>query len=179
MKRFATALISCSALFMAQTAMAQVHSNPYLAPAATPAWEIYGTATVTKGITLDCDFVMTLSGAENNPDTGGPGVSHTDMSNVTAEITLSGGTGGLCSAVTIDPIPLVQYTGSGNVGTAVLKNVYAHTITLGDCTGDINVSWNNGTVSFNQTLPPSTGGPACSLVGSGGLATPAGGQILP
>ncbi|UNU43156.1 hypothetical protein EAO27_10875 [Sphingopyxis sp. YF1] len=178
MKKLLTAFASCAALAGAQTAAAHGHIDPYITPAAP--WVIEGTTTVSKGITLDCDFKLTLTGPEDNPDTGGPGVSHTDVHHLTANLELTGG-GGLCSLVTVDPIPApnVEYSGSSNTGTFTLRNVYAHTITLGDCTGDINVAWNNGNVTFNQTLPAATAGSPCTLAGAGILTSPAGGQVKP
>ena len=174
MNKLISSLVACTALMAAQTAAAQ-HTTPYLDPAAP--WTFTGTADVSKGLFLPgCAVTIVLSGPDNNGD--GLSISHTDLSNVSATMTLSGG---LCGAVTIDPIPAgkVKYTGTSSSGTLTFEDVYAHTITLGDCSGDLAGAWDQATGTLtiaSGTMPPVNGGPPCTIDGEVQLTTPTAGS---
>lgn len=171
MKKAILTLMSSVALLGAQTAAA---TEAYIAPAAP--WSFSGTVNVNKGIALTCNVTVDLSGPDDASDTSPP-FSHTDVANLSADITLSGGFLGLCASVSVDPVPAGNISYAG--GTFTLHDVFVQTITSGDCQGDLVGTWNGGaqTLSVSGSLPPATGGNACTMSGTLDLDSPASGEI--
>ncbi|RXZ64296.1 hypothetical protein [Pelagerythrobacter rhizovicinus] len=154
-------------------------SAPYIEPAATPAWVFEGEVDVSKGINLTCNATVTISGPNDAADTNPP-FSHTDVSNLSATIALSGGTLGLCGSVNVAPIPAgdISYTSSGSSGgTFTLHNVFVTTITPGNCQGNITAVWNEAaqTLSVSGILP-AVSGSDCTMDGLVDLISPASGN---
>lgn len=176
MKRTVAFLVGSVALLGSQTAMA---SAPYIAPAATPSWIFNGDVDVYKGIPLTCQTTVTISGPNNASDTNPP-FSHTDVSNLSATITLAGGTLNLCNVVEVAPIPAgsITYASNGaSGGTFTLHDVFVTTITPGNCEGDIAAVWNESaqTLTVSGTLP-AVSGSDCTMNGTVDLTSPASGN---
>lgn len=175
MKRLIMALAAGTSLLGSQAAMAQ-HSNPYATPAATPAFVWQGDVVVSKfPVTLFCTIRLELSGPDNNPDAGGPGVSHTDFANMTGTATFVAGTG--CPILTVNPITNISY--NSVTSKVTLHNVYVNTnLVPGDCNDDLVLDWLGGGQAFQvpfQTLQP--GDPLtsqCTVEGELEKVSPAG-----
>lgn len=173
MRRTVAFLVSSVALVGAQAAVA---SEPYIAPAATPAWVFEGEVDVFKGIALTCDTTVTISGPNDAADTNPP-FSHTDVANLSATIDLNGG---LCPLVNVAPIPAgkITYTSSGaSGGTFTLHDVFVTTITPGNCEGDITAVWDEAaqTLTVSGVLP-AVSGSDCTMDGTVDLMSPASGN---
>lgn len=162
MRKIATALVCSAALIGAQGAAAQ-----HIAPQAP--WVFEGEVEVYKGIELTCNATVTING----PNSGGT----TDVEDLSATITLSGGFLNLCNSVNVDPIPAGNVTYSG--GTFTLHDVYVTTITPGDCEGDITAVWNdtNDTLSVSGVLP-AVSGSDCTMDGVVDLTSPSSGTVV-
>jgi hypothetical protein len=179
MKKALAVLASSIALLGSQTAMA---SEAYVAPDASTPWLFQGTVTVSKGITLTCNVDLTISGPNNAADTPSAPFSHTDVDNLSATITLSGGLFGLCSSVVVAPISAgnISYTRTSDTsGTFALSNVFVTTITPGNCQGTIYGAWSQGgtsTLGVSGTLP-AVSGSDCTMNGSLNLIDPADGDV--
>lgn len=177
MKRTVAFLVGSVALLGSQTAMA---SAPYIAPAATPSWVFEGgNVNVSKGIDLTCNATVTISGPNNAADANPP-FSHTDVSNLSATITLSGGLLNLCNSVNVAPIPAgnITYTSNGSSGgTFTLHDVFVTTITPGNCEGDIGAAWNESTQTLSVSgILPAVSGSDCTMDGVVDLTSPASGD---
>lgn len=129
---------------------------------------------VNKGIALTCDVTVDLSGPDNASDTTPP-FSHTDVDQLSADITLSGGFLGLCASVSVDPVPAGNISYSGT--TFTLHDVFVQTITSGDCQGDLVGTWTGSGLSVSGSLPPATAGNACTMNGTLDLDSPSSGEI--
>ncbi|MGK2286272.1 hypothetical protein [Pedomonas sp. V897] len=136
MKRFLPIAVIASALLV-----------PHIAHASPPTGTLTGTVVVHKGITLTCTLTLTIS-------SGG-----------TATIALTPGDSN-CAALSFNNQPYATSYSGGSTGTFTVKDVDVSTITLGDCKGDISGTWTGSTLVINATLPPKTGGPSCSVVGT-------------
>lgn len=154
-KKLATLAIGSMALFTAQAAGATTYSP------ANSTWVFSGAVDVYKGISLTCNLTLTV-----NVDAAGTGA--------TATPALSGGTLGLCSTITFSNTP---YTVSYSGGVLTLHNVYADTITSGDCAGNISASWDDSTNTIdivNAVLPEVDAGTGdCIINGPITLTSPA------
>lgn len=119
---------------------------PQVAHATPPSGTLTGTVVVQKGIQLVCNLTLNISGGS-------------------ATIALTPGDPN-CAALNFNNQPYAtSYTG-GATGIFTVHNVDVTTITLGDCYGNISGNWDGTTLTINTTLPPKTGGPACTVVGS-------------
>lgn len=173
MKKAFAFVASSVALLGAQTASA---SEAFIAPAATSPWVFTGTVDVFKGIALTCNVELEITGPENASDTPSGPFSHTDVDNLSATVTLSGGLFGLCSSVIVSPVGpgSVTYTSSGSGGgTFALNNVVVTTITPGNCAGTLYGVWDENAQSLDVsgTLPAQSGAD-CTIEGTLGLDTP-------
>lgn len=139
MKKFSKLIMFSSALvgaqFVSTAAMAQ----------AAPDGVLTGQVVATKGITLECDIVLTLDASANE-----------------GSIALNPGDDN-CSLLEFNNQP---YTTTYSGGVLTFQNVNVTTITAGDCAGNISGSWSGTTLTINSFLPPATGGPPCTVVGS-------------
>lgn len=100
-----------------------------------------GTVDVFKGIALTCAASVTFSG-------GG----------TTAVLSIAPGSPN-CAALHINSNP-------HSVSGGAIQNVDVTTITLGDCFGNMPYTWDNAnTIVVDATLPPKTGGAACTVAG--------------
>ena len=172
MKKAFAFLASSVALLGAQTAAA---SEAYIVPDAVSPWVFEGTVNVSKGISLTCDAVVEITGTNDAADTS-PSFNHSDVSGLSATITLSGGAFGLCSSVVVAPIGAGDISYSG--GTFTLHDVFVTTITPGNCQGDITAAWNEGaqTLSVSGTLP-AVSGSDCTMSGTLDLTSPSSGDV--
>lgn len=179
MKKALTVLASSIALLGSQAALA---SEAYVVPDAATPWLFQGTVTVSKGITLNCNVDLEISGPNNSADTPSAPFDHTDVDNLSATITLSGGLFGLCSSVIVAPIGAgnITYTSSSDTtGTFALNNVTVTTITPGNCAGTITGAWSQGspsTLGVSGTLP-AVSGADCTMNGSLDLVDPSNGDV--
>ena len=171
MKKALAFLASSTLLLGSQVAAA---SEAYIVPDAATPWVFEGVVSVYKGIELECDAVVEISGTNDAADTS-PNFNHSDVSGLSATITLSGGLFGLCSSVNIDPIPAGKISYSG--GTFTLEDVFVTTITPGNCQGDITAAWNESaqTLSVSGTLP-AVSGSDCTMDGVLDLTSPSSGD---
>lgn len=174
MKRIISAIIASTALFSAQMASAQ-HTAPYLDPAAP--WTFAGSVDVTKGLSITCDFTVTLLGPDNSvvpPPTGdGLGISHTDVANLTAQIVFTNPVP--CPGITVNPVTQVSYSGSA----FTFHDVYINTLTPGDCEGDIVANWTGSGLTIPaQVVEEVSGGGDCSVEGAAVQTAPSGGGTV-
>jgi hypothetical protein len=130
-------------LFSSALLGAQIVSTAVMAQAA-PDGVLTGLVTATKGITLDCDLVLTLNASANQ-----------------GSIDLNPGDTN-CDALVFNNMP---YTTTYSGGVLTFLNVDVTTITLGDCAGDISGTWDGTTLTINSSLPPKTAGAACTVQG--------------
>lgn len=175
MKKIISAIMASSCLLGAQAASA-AHSNPYIAP--TPL-TVQGSLVVNKGVApqLTCNVTMILSGPNDNGDAGGPGVSHTDMNNVQADITFSAGDPG-CPTILPRTVPAGDVSYNTTTDQLTLTNLFVRTITIGNCAGTISADWDGtGFVLDNVMLPEDTAGGDCYMTGYLGVV--GSGAILP
>ncbi|MGH6615052.1 hypothetical protein [Sphingomonas sp.] len=133
--------------FVSTAAMAQTAPNGVLT----------GAVIATKGITVNCVLTLTLDSSLNTGDI--------DMDPGDAN----------CAALVFNNEPYTTtYTPNTStdpvtglpIGTLTFLGVDVTTITLGDCAGSISGQWNGSTLNVSATLPPKTGGPACTVNGS-------------
>ncbi|MGV2495149.1 hypothetical protein [Pelagerythrobacter aerophilus] len=177
MKRAIALVVSSVALVGSQAAMA---NHPYVVPPATTPWVFQGEVHVEKGIELDCNATVTISGPNDAADTS-PAFNHSDVENLSATITLTGGTLGLCSSVNVASIPAgdISYVSTGNSsGVFTLHDVFVTTITPGNCEGDITAVWTEAgvdTLAVSGVLP-AVSGSDCQMEGTVDLTSPSSGN---
>lgn len=171
MKYKIIAAMAAVSMMVPYSAMA---THPYVAPAATPPIVFTGFADVQKGLTIEnCEVTLTLSGPNNNESPSVHAFSHTDVANLAATLTLSGGTFDLCS----HPDLRILSIGAVNLGTGgafSLSGVDIYTITGGGCRGTLNANWNGTALTFNGTVPEANpslttnapDGNDCAFIGS-------------
>lgn len=173
MKKAIALLVGSVALVGSQPAMA---NHPYITPQAP--WTFTGMVDVEKGIALRCNATVTITGPNDAADTTPP-FNHTDVQNLSASITLTGGTLGLCSAVNVAPIADISYVSTGNSsGVFTLHDVFVTTITPGNCEGDITAVWTEGspdTLAVSGVLP-AVSGSDCLMDGTVNLTSPSSGN---
>lgn len=174
MKKAFKLLASSAALIGSQVVAA---SEAYLVPDAASPWVFQGVVNTYKGINLSCDVTIELSGPNDAADTV-PSFDHSDVSGVSAAITLSGGAFGLCLAFAVSPIPAGNVSYSGGILT--LHDVFMTTYPGGDCRGDLHFAWDESsvpqTLMIEQELAPVTGQP-CAFMGLLDLTSPGSGDI--
>lgn len=169
MKKAIAYLAGSVALVASQAAAAA----DYITPEAPYVFE--GVVAVSKGISLDCDTTLTVSGPNDSADTS-PAFDHTDVANTSANISLAGGTLGLCASVNVASISAgdITYDSSGlSGGTFTLHDVFVTTITPGNCEGDITGTWDESaqTLTVSGTLP-AVSGSDCTMNGTLDLVSP-------
>lgn len=168
MRKILAFLASSAALLGAPTVAA---SEAYLVPQA--AWIFEGSVSVTGGITLICDATIELSGPNDAADMS-PTLGHSDLSGISATVTISGGTFGLCSSATVQPIVAgdVSYASGTFTFDNVLMSFWGRS-----CSGTLTGAWNEA--GFPQTLTVSSalsGG--CTISGVLSLTSPGSGNAV-
>ncbi|ROT96492.1 hypothetical protein EB810_00550 [Altererythrobacter sp. FM1] len=138
MKRLVKIAVLSSAFVGAQligtAAMAQSAPNGVL----------NGFVVATKGITLNCELVLTLdAGANEGSIAMNPGDAN-------------------CAALNFNGMP---YDTSYSSGVLTFHDVDVTTITLGDCAGDISGTWDGTTLLIDDILPAKTAGADCTVEG--------------
>lgn len=155
-------------------------SEAYLIPDAATPWVFSGVVDVSKGLALTCNVELVIHGPNDGADTF-PAFDHTDLDNASATITLWGGSFGLCSLITVAPLrpgDISYVRTSDTAGTITFHNVYATTITPGDCYGDIMASWDQSLGELTVvTAIPGVSGPVCNMTGLLQLVDPIPGDV--
>lgn len=154
MRKSLVALAATAALCGASSASADTWS-----PAGNN-WNMSGTVTVHKGLTLNCP--LTINATAGTTASATPSFS-----------------GFPCGTITFNGTPyLAELQPDGT--TLTLFNVSVNTITSGGCSGDISGQWDNNakTLTVSATLPETTPGTGdCTINGVLTLNSPSGGSI--
>lgn len=174
MKREFSGLASALAL-LGTPALA---SDPYIVPDAVTPWVFEGVAFFSKGgPVLNCIAQIEISGPNDRNDTS-PAFDHSDVSNLSATITFSGGPVGLCGTVTVDPILAGNVSYSGGAFTFHDVTIYTTSSScVGDITGTLDDSVSPASLAISGTLP-GIFSPACELVGGLELVSPGSGNAV-
>ncbi|MBM0169698.1 hypothetical protein [Altererythrobacter sp. C41] len=150
-------------------------SEDYISPEAP--WTFEGGIDYSKGLNFSCEGVVAITGPNDMADATPP-FDHSDVSNLSATITLSGG-GGFCHAIVFSPVPAgsISYDSTGpSTGVFTFHDVFvdAH---LGSCGGDMNFMWDEATQTFDLFgALPGISGPECGFAGRLNLSSPSSGD---
>lgn len=167
MKNAFAVFASSIALLGAQPALA---GEAYIIPDAVTPWVFEGIVTFNQGVTLLCNATIELSGPNDAPDIS-PQFDHTDLSNLGATITLSGGLFGICSGVTVQPVLPGDISYAG--GTFTFTNV--DIFFTSSCSGTLTGVWNEGVSPQTLTVSLSSG---CTMGGALDLVGPSSGNAV-
>lgn len=152
-------------------------ADSYVIPDAVTPWVFEGGGTFSAGAVFTCYATIEFHGSDDSGDSS-PSFSHTDIDNLGATITFSGGLFGICGIMVVAPIAAgdISYARiNDTTGTLTFNNVSATFATNPACTGSLEAIWDEAAQSL--TLTSMLASP-CVIDIEGVLVSPAPGDIV-